>query len=91
MREIWLRDILTCTRIDSSILESRFELKPCLINQINKRWHTIGGTQLHEIDILIYHMHKYVRDINLLLKFELLYDIEFFIKMEGWIIAKVWL
>jgi len=68
-----------------------FELKACLINHINNRLHTILGTQLHDIGILIYHMHKYVRDINLLLEFELLYNIEFFIKMEGWIIAKVWL
>ena len=37
-------------------------------------------TQLHDIDILIYYMHKYVGYINLLSEFELLYDIEFLLK-----------
>jgi hypothetical protein len=41
--------------------EARFKLKSCLINQINSRWHTILGTQLHNIDILNYYMHKICR------------------------------
>jgi len=46
------------------------------------------GTQLHDIDILIYYMHKYVGDINLLLEFELLYDIEFLLKWDVELLLK---
>ena len=59
---------------------SRSQTKSCLINQIKYRWHTILGTQLHNIDILNYYTHKYVGAIKLLLEFELLYYIEFLLK-----------
>ena len=40
------------------------------------------GTQLQDIDILNYYMYKYVEAIELLLEFELLYNIEF-LKKDG--------
>jgi hypothetical protein len=98
-----IHDIITYYIDDTSqILESihlfkeaRFKLKSCLIKQIIKRLHTILGTQLYNIDILNYNMHKYVETVKLLLEFELLYDIEIFFKKWNksiyncWIIAKV--
>ena len=38
------------------------------------------STQLHNINILNYFMHKYIEVVKLLLEFKLLYDIEFFLK-----------
>ena len=40
------------------------------------------STQLHDIDILNYYMHKYVEAVKLLVEFEILYDIKVFKKMQ---------